>query len=194
MSIKTEKQLFQLSRRHLSLWGKAIILNTLILLKITFSSNIFPIPPYILKQIHSNIFKHIWQFSNKEPISRETLFLPKTQAGIGLIEPKPHSLAMKIKHFPILKEEQTYEHWTLFRKYMLAAFLYRLHKDFRYLISNNTLKADQSKINFYYEDIVTYIKKYLSILNNPKNLKIIYKTILKEEYQNYTIIGQPVWD
>ena len=77
---------------------------------------------------------------------------------------------------------------------MLAAFLYRLHKDFRYLISNNTLKADQSKINFYYEDIIAYIKKYPSILNNPKNLKIIYKTILKEEYQNYTIIGQPVWD
>ena len=41
---------------------------------------------------------------------------------------------------------------------MSAASLYRLHKNFRYMISNNTLKADQPKINFYYEDIITYIK------------------------------------
>ena len=52
-----EKQLQQLSRRHLSLRGKAIILNTLILPKRTFKSNIFPIPTQILKQIEANIFK-----------------------------------------------------------------------------------------------------------------------------------------
>ena len=27
-----------------------------------------------------------------------------------------------------------------------------------------------------------------------KNIKIIYKTILKKEYQNYSIIGQSIWD
>ena len=53
-----EKQLQQLSRIHLSLRGKAIILNTSILSKITFQSNIFPIPIQILKQIEANIFKH----------------------------------------------------------------------------------------------------------------------------------------
>ena len=55
--------------------------------------------------METNIFEHIWQFSKKEPIERKALFLPKTQGGIGLIEPKYHSLAMKLKNFFILKEE-----------------------------------------------------------------------------------------
>ena len=100
-----EKQLQQLSRRHLSLRGKAILLNTFILSKVTFLSKIFVILTQIQKQIEANIFKHIWQFSKKEPIGIKALFLPKTQGGIGLIEPKYHSLAMKLKNFFILKEE-----------------------------------------------------------------------------------------
>ena len=105
---KLKTQLFQLSRRHLSLKGKATLLNNFILSKITFLSNIFPIPTYILKQIESNIFKHIWQFSPKEPNARRTLYLPKTKGGIDLIELKQHSLAMRSKYFLILKEEQTH--------------------------------------------------------------------------------------
>ena len=86
---KTNTTTFQ---KTLSLRGKAILLNTLILSKVTFLSNIFPISTQTLKQIEKHIFKHIWQFSNWEPIARKTLFLPKTQAGIGLIEPKYHCL------------------------------------------------------------------------------------------------------
>ena len=71
---KLKTQLFQLSRRHLSLKGKATLLNTFILSKITFLSNIFPIPTYILKQIESNFFKHIWQFSTKKPMREECYF------------------------------------------------------------------------------------------------------------------------
>ena len=100
-----EKQLQQLSRRHLSLRGKAILLNTFILSKVTFLSKIFVTLTQIQKQIETNIFEHIWQFSKKEPIERKALFLPKTQGGIGLIEPKCHSLAIKLKNFFILKEE-----------------------------------------------------------------------------------------
>ena len=77
-----EKQTQQLSRRHLSLRGKAILLNSLILSKITFLSNVFPISTTLQQKIESIIFKHIWQFHKTEPIARKTLFLPKHQGGI----------------------------------------------------------------------------------------------------------------
>ena len=64
-----DKQL-HLSRRHLSLRGKAILLNSMIFSKITFLSIIFPIPTNILTQIESKIFKNIWPFTTKEPIAR----------------------------------------------------------------------------------------------------------------------------
>ena len=65
-----DKQLQHLSRRHLSLRGKAILLNSMIFSKITFLSIIFPIPTNILTQIESKIFKNIWPFTTKEPLAR----------------------------------------------------------------------------------------------------------------------------
>ena len=65
---------------------------------------------------------------------------------------------MRLKHFLILKDKQNQECWISFARYMLATTLYTLHKDFRYMVSNNTLKTDQTQINFYFEDIITYIK------------------------------------
>ena len=49
----------KLSPKELSLMSKAIILNTLILAKTAYLSNIFPIPQNILTQIHKQIFHYI---------------------------------------------------------------------------------------------------------------------------------------
>lgn len=184
-----DKQLQQLPRRHLSLRGKAILLNTMILSKITFLSNIFPIPTHTLIQIETKIFKNIWPFTTKEPIARKTLYLPKIQGGIGLLEPQKHGLAMRLKHFLLLKDEQNQESWALFLKYYLATTLYKLHKIFRYLISNNLLKTDYPKITFYVKDIITFIKKHPSILDAQRKSKILYQEIIKLEYKTYNIIG-----
>ena len=67
----------KLSQRYLTFSGKATILNTLILAKTTFLSNIFPIPQNVLTKLHKYIFSYIWQNKNVEPISRKTLFLKK---------------------------------------------------------------------------------------------------------------------
>lgn len=54
-----EKQTQQLPRRHLSLTGKAILPTTMILSKVTFLSNVFPIPKIMQQNIELHIFKHI---------------------------------------------------------------------------------------------------------------------------------------
>ena len=64
-----KKQIQQLSSRHLSLRGKAILLNSLILSKITFLSNVFSISTMLQQKIESIVFKHIWQFHKTEPIA-----------------------------------------------------------------------------------------------------------------------------
>ena len=174
--------------------GKAILLNTLILSKVTFLSNIFTIPNQMLIQIETKIFKHIWQFTTKESIARKTLYLPKNQGGIGILEPQNHSLAMRLKHFLLLKDERNQESWTSFVRYFLATTLYKFHKNFRYLISNNTLKTDQPCITFNVEDIITFIKKHCSIINTQRNSKTLYQEIIRLEYDKYNIIGQSIWD
>ena len=69
-----------------------------------------------------------------------------------------------------------------------------MHKDFRDLISNNTLKTDQPEITFYVEDIITLTKKHHSILDTQRNSKILYQEILKLEYNQYNIRGQSIWN
>ena len=81
---------------------------------------------------------------------------------------------MRLKHFFKRKEQDNQESWILLTRYNLATIFFRLHKEFRYMITNKYLKTEQPQITFYYNDIVTYIKKHNEILNfqnpNPKQI------------------------
>ena len=56
------------------------------------------------------------------------------------------------------------------------------------MISNNAIKTEKPNINFYYEDIINYLKKQNTILESPKNSRKIYKQII----QNRTITLEPI--
>ena len=62
------------------------------------------------------------------------------------------------------------------------------------MISNNTIKTEKPNINFYYEDIINYLKKQNTILESPKNSRKIYKQIIQNEYKHYIEIGQSRWN
>ena len=65
-----KNQIQQLSRQHLSLRGKAILLNFLTLSKVTFSSNVFPVPT-TLQQKQKASFSNIYGNSIKQSQSLE---------------------------------------------------------------------------------------------------------------------------
>ena len=58
-----ENHIQKLTIRQFSLYGKSILINTLILAKTTFLSNVFPIPEKIIQIIHT---KHISTFMAKQ--------------------------------------------------------------------------------------------------------------------------------
>ena len=88
----------KLSQRYLTFLGKATILNTLILAKTNFLSNIFSIPQNVPTKLHKYTFSYIWQKKNVEPISRKTLFLKKEQGGLNIKEPEADNLTTSLKH------------------------------------------------------------------------------------------------
>ena len=57
---KMENHIQKMSRKQLSLYGKSILINTLILAKTTFLSNVFPIPGKVMQKTHKNIFQYLW--------------------------------------------------------------------------------------------------------------------------------------
>ena len=73
------------SQRNISLKGKTIVMNTLILSKLWFITNVFPIPKDLIPEINKIIFVYLWKGSASEPIARETLFLPRDRGGLGIL-------------------------------------------------------------------------------------------------------------
>lgn len=58
--LEIEKHIKNLSRRHVYLRGKGKLLNTMTISKVTFLSNVFPIPKQIQEQLDKYIFQNIW--------------------------------------------------------------------------------------------------------------------------------------
>ena len=56
---KMENHIQKMSRKQLSLYEKSILINTLILAKTTFLSNVFPIPGKVMQKTHKNIFQYL---------------------------------------------------------------------------------------------------------------------------------------
>ena len=101
-----EKHINILSTRILSLYGKTKLINTLILSKASFLSNVFPIDTKITHNVHKKNFKYIWNNKEQEPIARKTIFLNKKLGGSNLLEPQARNIAMRIKHLLTLKQKE----------------------------------------------------------------------------------------
>ena len=71
----------------------------------------------------------------------------------------------------MLKDEKAQETWILLTRYNLASLLYNIHNKFQYMISNKNIKAEHPNIEFYYEDIMDYIKKHKMNLDLEKQFK-----------------------
>ena len=72
-------------------------MNTLILLKLWFIANIFPIPEDLIPKINNIIFGYFWKGSAVEPIARETHFLLTDRGGLGILVPLIQGQALRIK-------------------------------------------------------------------------------------------------
>ena len=103
---KMEKHINILSSRTLSLNGKTILINTLILSKASHLSNVFSISADKANKINNKILKYLWSNKATEPIARKTIHLKQKLGGLNLLEPEAHNYAMRIKHLMTLNQKE----------------------------------------------------------------------------------------
>ena len=72
---KMQNHIKKLSSRILSLYGKTILINTLILSKTSYLSNVFPLDTDTVHKIQNKRFKYLWNNKTQEPIARKTIYL-----------------------------------------------------------------------------------------------------------------------
>ena len=73
-----------LHSRKLTLYQRALYANSCMLSKIWYLSHVYPLTLFFAKEINKTIFPYIWN-GNYEPISRITLFRPKNEGGLGIL-------------------------------------------------------------------------------------------------------------
>ena len=81
-AIKTHRQM--LNSRKLTLYQRSLYANSCMLSKIWYLSHVYPLTMYFAKEINKTIFPYIWN-GNYEPVSRVTLFRPKSEGGLGIL-------------------------------------------------------------------------------------------------------------
>ena len=70
--------------RKLTMFQRAVVINSKILAKLWYLVHIYQIPSEYAKNIQKNVFRYLWN-SNYEPVARKTMFLSKLRGGIGMI-------------------------------------------------------------------------------------------------------------
>ena len=126
---KMEKHINTLSSRILSLYSKTILINTLILPKTSYLSNVFPMDAEIAHKIHNKISKYLWNNKKTEPIARKTIHRKQKFEGLNLIEPEAHNYAMRIKDLLTLKQKKTTS-WKNLATYWLTIDIHNYTKEY----------------------------------------------------------------
>ncbi|KAG0739794.1 hypothetical protein G6F16_011736 [Rhizopus arrhizus] len=92
--IRSQIQIY--SQRQLSLRGRAIITNSLILSKIWYCLRLFVPTQRFLKNVRSMTYQYVWQ--KKFPyVSLDQLTLSHLQGGVGLLDPTKQYLRIQMK-------------------------------------------------------------------------------------------------
>ena len=89
-------------KRDLSLYGKIIICKTYLLAQFTFLIQALTLPPHVLDEIDTIMFKFLWKkkFSNArayEKVKRGVLCKPVTEGGLGMISIKTQQKFFQLK-------------------------------------------------------------------------------------------------
>ena len=133
-------------------------------------SHVYPLPLYFAKEINKTIFPYIWN-GNYEPVRRVTLFKPRCEGGLGILNCFVKSKVIMFNSFircNIINDD-----------YRNSLMFY-----YCYIRMNNVLAMDYSIHNAalsttpYYELIYTFIQNNLHLPNFPSiSNKNLYRFI-----------------
>ena len=82
---KIEKQIKAVTNRHLTLFQKVIMINTLFTSQVWYKAQTYPLPINWAKSINRILLKYLWG-NKSNPIKFETLTLSKESGGLGLVD------------------------------------------------------------------------------------------------------------
>jgi exonuclease III len=144
--------------RLLSVYGRAMVVNTMLLSKVWYMATILKVPDFFIKLIEKEMFTFIWN-STYEPIKRATLYLPKIKGGIGLTNIRLKIIALQLTQACKIVHDDASQAWVPFGHIWLGLQLIKF-KDYAF---SNTVPHCIENIPPYYQSIIENIRSTLKI-------------------------------
>ncbi|KAI8521374.1 hypothetical protein Bbelb_011280 [Branchiostoma belcheri] len=93
---KFREKLAQWRERKLTLFGKALIINSLAAATLWYVAPVYPLPDSVKVRIEKEMFQFVWD-GKTEMVNRRTLMLPKEKGGLGLVSIPIKAKALMLK-------------------------------------------------------------------------------------------------
>ena len=181
--IKTMTRL--LSARHLTLYQRANIINSLILSKVWYNAHTYPLPKKYSKLISKEIFEYLW-ISKLNPIKRDVLYQSKTSGGLGIFNVLVKSQSIMASTF--LKQFLNSKENNSLIKFYCAL---RINPIFNILELPRNVSFVKSK---FYDNYVILIRRLISVNNFPNvSSASIYSFLLPDCQPTVTSNNNITW-
>ena len=128
-----ETDLDRLKFRKLSLKGKTMVLNTVVLSKVWYTAGVLPLPEPKFKEIERLMFAFLWNGRQIDPIQRRTIYQPKEKGGLGLKNPKLQQQALQLKFLKDILNEENRKSWLQLPRYWIGFRLSTLNPQWLFL-------------------------------------------------------------
>lgn len=146
------------SARQLTLIGKSMIINSVVLTNLWYTCSFTPLPESTLKSVHQMIFKFLWQNHGAEWISRKSAIKAPAEGGLGVVHIATKIASLRCAHAQRLLEDSPAA-WKHFAVYWVGLQL----RSFNPALRNMSIPHAESP-NSFYSDL-------LSCVNNLRKIK-----------------------
>ena len=211
---KMEERISFLRLRQLSIQGRGLALDTLVLPQVWYVATVIPLCTITYQNIHKNkpnylkliqgvANKYLWNNNHQSPLLKtEILKLPLERGGLGIRNIGMQSIALRSKQINYVLDQTSNIPSTRLARYWLATpYLSRLHRGTFFLqnyipeVREHPLPFQNQTTSGYQSlDLLlqkTFIKPLYKDLENLPSSNQIYKKLLREN--SYTIKGEIRW-
>jgi hypothetical protein len=152
---KFKKTVDMVMDRKLSIYGRAMMLNTLAISKVVYVGSVQHMPDEYMNKFNKILYTYIWN-KKQEVIKREALSLPKHKGGIALVNLKLKMESLLIKHIvEYLSYVEYTPKWTFLTTYWLGLSLNKYRPG---LHRNDMPHSHIDRPPFYSHCIITFNK------------------------------------
>ena len=187
-----------LRSRRLSIKGRALAINSLILSKIWYVATVIPATRFngeklheyqenFIKIIEHEILEYLWNHGNPFPLSRDIIYAPIAKGGLGVLNIEKQCIALRFKNLikAIIPGYITPDPLPSIRfaRHWLANDIANNYKPFTVFLNNYMLENDPPVPNKVYKILVDTARspEILNIfedIEKPPTTQKIYKQIL----------------